>query len=78
MGRDPSNPSRREFLKPLAGAGSAMLLGFDQLRSAEVEPRVAQIISRTIAVDMHNHVQVPYVKDPARAGPDPDFDLAAK
>lgn len=55
-----------------------MLLGFDQLRSAEVEPRVSQIVSRTIAVDMHNHVQVPYVKDPARPEPDPDFDLAGE
>ena len=52
MGRHPSNPSRREFLTALAGTGGALLRGSEQMRSAEVDPRVALIVSRTIAVDM--------------------------
>jgi membrane dipeptidase len=72
------NPSRREFLTALAGTGCAMLLGPNQLRAAEVDPRVAQIVARTIAVDMHSHIQIPYVKDPADARPDLDIDLAGE
>jgi membrane dipeptidase len=51
-------PSRREFLSTAAGAGSAMLLGPAWLNAAAdaVDPRVAQVMSRTIGVDMHNHV----------------------
>jgi membrane dipeptidase len=78
MGRHQSNPSRREFLTALAGTGGAMLLGSHQLRAAEVDPRVAQIVSRTIAIDMHSHVQIRFVKDPADASPDPEIDLAGE
>jgi hypothetical protein len=70
MGRHQSNSSRREFLTALAGTGGAMLLAPRQL-SADVDPRVAQIVSRTTAVDMHSHVQIRFVKDPADAKPDP-------
>ena len=69
-----SNPSRRQFLA--AGAGGAMLLGADRLRSADVDPRVAQIVSKTIAVDMHNHLLIPYVKNPGDPKPSSDLDLA--
>jgi membrane dipeptidase len=62
----------------LTGAGRAMLLGAGRLRSADVDPRVPQIVSRTIAVDMHNHVQIPYVTDPAHPAPAPDYDLAGE
>jgi membrane dipeptidase len=78
MARQQSNSSRREFLTALAGTGGAMLLGPLQLRSAELDPRAAQIVSRTIAIDMHSHVQIPFVKDPAVARPDPDIDLAGE
>lgn len=78
MARQQSNLSRREFLTALAGTGGAMLLGPLQLRSAELDPRAAQIVSRTIAIDMHSHVQIPFVKDPAVARPDPDIDLAGE
>src|SRR5580700_7534022 len=70
-----SNPSRRQFLTTAAGVGTIMLLAPDQLLSAEVDPRVAQIVAGTIAVDMHNHVVVPYVRNPANIKPDPDLDL---
>ena len=76
MERHQSNPSRRQFLTAVAGTGGAMLLGSDQLRSADVDPRVAQIVSKTIAVDMHNHLLIPYVKDAGDPKPNPDLDLA--
>jgi hypothetical protein len=75
MGRRKSNPSRRSFLTALAATGGATLVRPDRLRSADVDPRVAQIVSRMITVDMHNHVQIPFVKAPANAKPDPDLDL---
>ena len=78
MGRDQSHSSRRKFLTALAGTGGAILLTPRQLRSAELDPRVAQIVSRTIAVDMNSHVQIRFVKDPADAKPDPDIDLAGE
>src|SRR5271156_6065310 len=50
--------SRREFLTTAAGAGGAMLLRPAWLHAAGdgVDPRVAQVMSRTIGIDMHNHV----------------------
>jgi membrane dipeptidase len=72
------NFSRRRFLTALAGTSGAMLLGPDRLRSAEIDPRVAQIVSGTIAVDMHNHVQIRFLKDPADTKPDPDLDIAGE
>jgi membrane dipeptidase len=48
-------PSRRDFLTALTGA---MLPGPNPLRAAEADPRVAQIVARTIGIDMHSHVQV--------------------
>ena len=50
--------SRREFLTDAAGAGGAMLLGPAWLNAAAdgVDPRVAQVMSGTIGIDMHNHV----------------------
>jgi membrane dipeptidase len=50
--------SRREFLMTAVGAGGAMLLGPAWLNAAgaAVDPRIAQVISGTIGIDMHNHV----------------------
>jgi membrane dipeptidase len=50
--------SRREFLTTAVGAGGAMLLGPAWLHAAGdgVDPRVAQVMSRAISIDMHNHV----------------------
>jgi membrane dipeptidase len=78
MGRHQSNPTRREFLTAVAATGGAMLLGQNQLRAAEVDPRVAQIVSRTIAVDMHNHLPIKFVKDAMDSSPDPAIDLSAE
>ena len=82
MERDPSNSSRRQFLTTLAATGGAILLSPLTSRSARptgVDPGIAQIASqiasRTIAVDMHSHVQIPYEKNPEDARLDPDIDL---
>jgi membrane dipeptidase len=50
--------SRREFLMTAMGAGGAMLLGPAWLHATGdgVDPRVAQVLSRTVGIDMHNHV----------------------
>src|SRR5271168_3503281 len=50
--------SRREFLTTAVGAGGAILLRPAWLHAAGdgVDPRVAQVMSRTISIDMHNHV----------------------
>jgi membrane dipeptidase len=50
--------SRREFLTTAVGAGGAMLLRPAWLSAAGngVDPRVAQVMSGTIGIDMHNHV----------------------
>jgi membrane dipeptidase len=64
--------SRRKFLTAAAGAGGAMLLGPAWLNAAaeEVDPRVAQVMSKTIGIDMHNHVY------PAGTEPHPQQSLA--
>ncbi len=53
-----SSLSRREFLTTAARAGGAMLLGPAWLNAAGdgIDPRVAKVMSRTIGIDMHNHV----------------------
>jgi membrane dipeptidase len=49
--------SRREFLTTAMKAGGAMLLEPAWLQAiAGVDPRLAQVMSRTIGIDMHNHV----------------------
>jgi membrane dipeptidase len=62
-----SGLSRREFLTTAAGAGGAMLLGPAWLNAAGggADTRVAQVVSGTIGIDMHNHVY------PAGTGPFP-------
>jgi len=56
-----SKPSRRELLALMAGAGGALgssLLWPETFWGDDVDPRVAQIVSSSIAVDMHNHTPV--------------------
>jgi membrane dipeptidase len=52
------------------GAGGAMLLGPAGLKAAAdgVDPRVAQVMSATIGIDMHNHVY-PAGTEPQRGQP---------
>jgi membrane dipeptidase len=64
-----SSVSRREFLTTAAGGGGAMLLGPRWLKAADegFDTDVAQVISGTIGIDMHNHVY------PAGTEPHPHF-----
>ena len=50
--------SRREFLTTTVGAGAATLLGPLWLNAEGdgVDPRIAQVMSGNIGIDMHNHV----------------------
>jgi len=53
-----SRLARREFVIKAVAAGGAMLLAPEWLNAAAdgVDPRVAQVMSKTIGIDMHNHV----------------------
>jgi membrane dipeptidase len=76
--------SRRKFIASLAGAGSFTLfhhkLGFSNkfpiLNSElpnQLDPRVAKIVAKTMAIDTHNHVDVRIYTDQ----PMPKYDLLA-
>ncbi len=64
------NRSRRDFLSMLA-AGSAVL-SRRSLDAAEPDPRLTQVLQRTISIDLHSHVGIPFGKPNA---PLPPFDL---
>ena len=66
----PVHPSRRGFITTLA-AGSTLLRP-RLLDAAEPDPRLAQVLSRTISIDLHSHVGIPFGKPHA---PLPRFDL---
>jgi membrane dipeptidase len=61
--------SRRKFLTTAMGAGGAALLGPAWRCAAAdgVDPRLASVLSKTIAIDMHNHVY-PKGTEPHRDG----------
>lgn len=68
--------SRRRFLSTVAGAGGAMLLGPRWVNADgggtagdDVDPRAAQVIARTIGVDMHNHVYPAGTEPHPQGGP---------
>ena len=52
------NQTRREFLTGAVGANVAVLLAPEwlQARADMEDPRVAEVLSGTIGIDMHNHV----------------------
>ncbi len=66
--------SRREFMTALA-AGMSTLVRPRALLAAEPDPRLNEVLARTIAVDMHSHVGIPFGKPSA---PLPKFDLAGE
>ena len=78
MTRSYSNNSRRQFLAAAAGMGAATLLAADPLFAADIDPRVAHIVSSSITVDMHNHIAVPYTRHPTATQSDPAIELAAE
>ncbi len=69
--------SRRQFLSTVAmTAGTATLLPPSLGWAAEVsDPRVADIVAKTIGIDTHNHIDVPLA---AAEMPGPDIDLAGE
>ena len=67
---NPPRLPRREFLATAAGAGGVMLCWPAGLRAAEgVDPRVAQVLARTIGIDMHNHVYPAGTEPHPQGGP---------
>jgi membrane dipeptidase len=65
------NFSRRQLLTRVAGAGGAMLLPPAWLNAAAdgVDPRVAQVVAKTIGIDMHNHVHPQGTESHPQQGP---------
>jgi membrane dipeptidase len=69
-------PSRRQFLAAAAGTGASLLLKpFSALAIYQIDPRVAAIVSSTIGIDTHNHIDVPLT---AADVPGPAIDLAGE
>ncbi len=71
--------SRRKFIANVAGASSAFLinstlaLGFDDKSQNQPDPRVAKIVAKAMAIDSHNHIDLPLNADQ----PMPKYDLLA-
>jgi membrane dipeptidase len=69
-----SDYSRRDFLAAVAAMGAGMAFVPLAARAAdEIDPKVASIVSSTIGIDTHNHIDVPLT---AADVPGPDLDLA--
>jgi membrane dipeptidase len=68
---------RRQFLSTFAMTGGAAALLRPRLGWAAdiADPRVADIVAKTIGIDTHNHVDVPLI---AAEMPGPDIDLAGE
>jgi membrane dipeptidase len=65
--------TRRRFLTTaLTAAGAAMLRPGSGWAAEDTDPRVADIVARTIGIDTHNHIDVPLT---AAEMPGPDIDL---
>src|SRR5580700_4681755 len=70
------NNSRRQFLSTVTMTGAAMVLRPGTGWAADaVDPRVDTIVSKTIGIDTHNHIDVPLTEAEM---PGPDIDLAGE
>jgi membrane dipeptidase len=67
---------RRQFLSTVTMTGAAVILrpGIGWAADA-IDPRVDTIVSKTIGIDTHNHIDVPLTEAEM---PGPDIDLAGK
>ncbi|MFC5862485.1 dipeptidase [Acidicapsa dinghuensis] len=75
MNHDGSS-SRRQFLSTAAMTAGAMILRPRGAWAADtLDPRVADIVSKTIGIDTHNHIDVPMTETEM---PGPDIDLAGE
>ena len=65
---------RREFISTGVAAGAAVLLRPSSVWAVTeaTDPRVADIVSKTIGIDTHNHIDVP-LTDSEMPGPDLDL-----
>jgi len=60
MAKSENEWSRREFIATVTGAGTAILINpFSFVTGHEIDPITAAIVSRTIGIDTHNHIDVP-------------------
>jgi membrane dipeptidase len=66
--------SRRHFLSSAAMTAGAALVPASRSAGA-ADPRVANIVAKTIGIDTHNHIDVPLT---AAETPGPDIDLAGE
>lgn len=68
--------SRRKFLTAIGGTGTLVLLNPSlSLASNTIDPKVADIVARTMGIDTHNHVDVPLR---AKELPGPKLNLAGE
>jgi membrane dipeptidase len=68
--------SRRQFLSTAAGTGAAIALNPRLGWAADItDPRVAEIVAKTIGIDTHNHIDVPLT---AAGMPGPAIDLSGE
>jgi membrane dipeptidase len=69
--------SRRQFLANIAKAAGAATMLHPRLGwTADItDPRVAEVVAKTIGIDTHNHIDVPLT---AAEMPGPDIDLAGE
>src|SRR5580658_3019682 len=71
-----SNNSRRQFLSTVTLTGAAMVLRPGTGWAADaLDPRVDEIVAKTVGIDTHNHVDVPLTEVEM---PGPDIDLAGE
>jgi membrane dipeptidase len=67
--------SRRKFLGGVVGTGAMMTLKRPAWAFDELDPRAAAIVTSTIGIDTHNHIDVPLT---AGEVPGPAIDLAGE
>lgn len=68
--------SRRKFVAQLSGAGALLFLNPMQSWMPQlIDPKIADIVAKTIGIDTHNHVDVPLVLSEL---PGPKLDLSAE
>src|SRR3984957_16322326 len=71
-----TSSSRRRFLSALTGTGAAIVLKPSLGWAADItDTRVADVVSKTIGIDTHNHIDVPLS---AAEMPGPYIDLAGE
>ncbi|MEP7371855.1 MAG: membrane dipeptidase [Chitinophagaceae bacterium] len=53
--------SRRQFIVTATGAGATLFFNsFTSWAIDDIDPRVAEIVAKTIGIDTHNHMDVPF------------------